>query len=96
MPRLQPRCFEDIVISVAIIRPGPIQGDMVHPYLRRREGTEPVEYLHPSLEKPLTECTLEPVDNGAESSPVHNPALSPVEGSQFTIHNSQFVWAFAS
>jgi len=44
LPRLQPRCFYDLVIEVAIIRPGPIQGDMVHPYLRRRSGKEPVTY----------------------------------------------------
>lgn len=44
LPRLKPRCFYDLVIEVAIVRPGPIQGDMVHPYLRRREGKEPVEY----------------------------------------------------
>jgi error-prone DNA polymerase len=44
LPRLRPRCFYDLVIEVAIVRPGPIQGDMVHPYLRRRRGEEPVEY----------------------------------------------------
>ena len=44
LPRLRPRCFYDLVIEVAIVRPGPIQGDMVHPYLRRRDGTEPEEY----------------------------------------------------
>ena len=44
LPRLQPRCFYDIVIEVSLVRPGPIQGDMVHPYLRRRCGEEPVEY----------------------------------------------------
>lgn len=44
LPRLKPRCFYDLVIEVAIVRPGPIQGDMVHPYLRRREGAEPVNY----------------------------------------------------
>ena len=48
LPRLRPRCFYDLVIEVAIVRPGPIQGDMVHPYLRRRNGDEPVEY--PSAE----------------------------------------------
>ena len=42
LPRLQPRTFYDLVIEVAIVRPGPIQGDMVHPYLRRRNGEEPV------------------------------------------------------
>ena len=44
LPRLRPRCFYDLVIEVAIVRPGPIQGDMVHPYLRRRDGLEPVTY----------------------------------------------------
>src|SRR5205823_5648411 len=44
LPRLRPRCFYDLVIEVAIVRPGPIQGDMVHPYLRRRRGEEPVSY----------------------------------------------------
>ena len=49
LPRLKPRCFYDLVIEVAIVRPGPIQGDMVHPYLRRREGKEHVEYHKPEL-----------------------------------------------
>ena len=44
LPRLRPACFYDLVIEVAIVRPGPIQGDMVHPYLRRRQGLEPVSY----------------------------------------------------
>jgi error-prone DNA polymerase len=57
LPRLKPRCFYDLVIEVAIIRPGPIQGDMVHPYLRRRAGLEPVTYPHPSLE-PILKRTL--------------------------------------
>ena len=47
LPRLKPRCFYDLVIEVAIVRPGPIQGDMVHPYLRRRSGREPVVYPAP-------------------------------------------------
>jgi error-prone DNA polymerase len=55
LPRLQPTCFEDIVVEVAIVRPGPIQGGAVHPYLRRRAGQEPVSYLHPSLEPVLKE-----------------------------------------
>jgi error-prone DNA polymerase len=53
LPRLKPRTFYDLVIEVAIVRPGPIQGDMVHPYLRRREGKERVEYPTPALEKVL-------------------------------------------
>ncbi|TRD22770.1 error-prone DNA polymerase [Palleronia caenipelagi] len=50
LPRLKPRCFYDLVIEVAIVRPGPIQGDMVHPYLRRRNGEEPEEYPTPGPE----------------------------------------------
>ncbi len=53
LPRLRPKCFYDLVIQVAIVRPGPIQGDMVHPYLRRRNGEEPVEYPSEELEKIL-------------------------------------------
>ena len=53
LPRLKPRTFYDIVIQVAIVRPGPIQGDMVHPYLRRREGLETVEYPTPELRRVL-------------------------------------------
>jgi error-prone DNA polymerase len=53
LPRLRPKCFYDIVVQVAIIRPGPIVGKMVHPYLRRRLGLEPPECLHPSLEPVL-------------------------------------------
>jgi error-prone DNA polymerase len=52
-PRLKPRCFYDLVISVAIIRPGPIQGGMVHPYLRRRDGLEQVRYPYAPLEPVL-------------------------------------------
>jgi error-prone DNA polymerase len=50
LPRLKPEKFYDLVIEVAIVRPGPIQGDMVHPYLRRRSGIEPVVFPSPSLE----------------------------------------------
>ena len=50
LPRLRPREFYDLVIEVAIVRPGPIQGDMVHPYLRRRQGKEKPEYVRPELE----------------------------------------------
>ena len=53
LPRLKPKTFYDLVIEVAIVRPGPIQGDMVHPYIRRREGKEPVEFPTPALEKVL-------------------------------------------
>tara|TARA_B100000678_G_scaffold281676_1_gene279770 strand:- start:5648 stop:9328 length:3681 start_codon:yes stop_codon:yes gene_type:complete len=50
LPRLRPRCFYDLVIEVAIVRPGPIQGDMVHPYLRRRKGLETISYPSPAPE----------------------------------------------
>ena len=53
LPRLKPRTFYDLVIQVAIVRPGPIQGDMVHPYLRRREGLEQVDYPTPELRRVL-------------------------------------------
>jgi len=57
LPRLKPRTFYDLVVQVAIIRPGPITGGMVHPYLRRRNGEEPVEYPHECL-RPVLEKTL--------------------------------------
>jgi error-prone DNA polymerase len=57
LPRLRPARFYDIVVQVAIIRPGPIVGKMVHPYLRRRQGRERADYLHPSLE-PVLQRTL--------------------------------------
>ncbi|HEX2192419.1 MAG TPA: error-prone DNA polymerase, partial [Acidimicrobiales bacterium] len=53
LPRLKPRTFYDLVVEVALIRPGPIQGGSVHPYIRRRNGQEPVTYLHPLLEPAL-------------------------------------------
>jgi error-prone DNA polymerase len=53
LPRLKPQTFYDLVVQVAIVRPGPIQGDMVHPYLRRREGKEKIEYPTPELEAVL-------------------------------------------
>lgn len=57
LPSMQPRCFYDLVIQVAIVRPGPITGGMVNPYLRRRSGEEEIEYPHPSL-VPVLEKTL--------------------------------------
>lgn len=50
LPRLKPKTFFDLVVQIALVRPGPIQGEMVHPYLKRRQGLEPVEYPHPELE----------------------------------------------
>ncbi len=57
LPRIRPACFYDLVVEVAIIRPGPITGNMVHPYINRRLGREPVRYAHPSLE-PILKRTL--------------------------------------
>lgn len=57
LPRMKPKCFYDLVVQVAIIRPGPIVGNMVHPYLNRRAGREPITYPHPSLE-PILKRTL--------------------------------------
>src|SRR2546426_1068145 len=57
LPRTRPRTFNDLVVEVAIIRPGPIQGNAVHPYIRRKQGQEPVTYAHPLLE-PILKDTL--------------------------------------
>ncbi|HEY9792046.1 MAG TPA: error-prone DNA polymerase [Candidatus Obscuribacterales bacterium] len=57
LPKLRPSCFYDIVISIALVRPGPIQGNIIHPYLKRRRGLEEVTYLHPSIE-PILKRTL--------------------------------------
>jgi error-prone DNA polymerase len=57
LPRLQPDCFADLVVAISLIRPGPLQGNMVHPYLRRRTGQEKVMYPHPLL-RPALEETL--------------------------------------
>jgi error-prone DNA polymerase len=57
LPRTKPRSIEDLTVEVAIIRPGPLQGNMVHPYINRRQGKEKVTYMHPKL-KPILEETL--------------------------------------
>ena len=61
LPRLKPRHFYDLVIEVSIVRPGPITGGMVHPYLRRRRGEEPIEYPHPCLEPVLAKTNGVPL-----------------------------------
>jgi error-prone DNA polymerase len=55
LPRLRPRTFNDLIVSISLIRPGPVMGNMVHPYLRRRLGQEPVRYSHPILQPALEE-----------------------------------------
>src|SRR5258708_13058396 len=57
LPRTRPNTFNDLVVEVAIIRPGPIQGNAVHPYINRKQGREPVTYAHPLLE-PILKDTL--------------------------------------
>jgi error-prone DNA polymerase len=61
LPRLKPRCFYDLVIEVAIIRPGPIQGGMVHPYLQRRQGLEPIDYPGPEVRQALSRTLGVPI-----------------------------------
>ena len=61
LPRLAPKTFYDLVVEVAIVRPGPLQGGMVHPYLRRRQGLEPVTYDHPKLEPILAKTMGVPI-----------------------------------
>jgi error-prone DNA polymerase len=61
LPRLKPRCFYDLVIEVAIVRPGPIQGGMVHPYLRRRQGLEPIDYPGPAVQAALSRTLGVPI-----------------------------------
>ncbi len=55
LPRLKPRCMADLIVAISLIRPGPLQGDMVHPYLRRRQRLEPITYTHPLLKSALAE-----------------------------------------
>ncbi|MEY3931847.1 MAG: hypothetical protein RLZZ259_729, partial [Pseudomonadota bacterium] len=61
LPRLRPRCFYDLVIEVAIVRPGPIQGGMVHPYLKRRQGLEPIEYPGAAVREALARTLGVPI-----------------------------------
>ena len=61
LPRLKPACFYDLVIEIAIVRPGPIQGDMVHPYLRRKAGLEPISYPNKEIESVLSRTLGVPI-----------------------------------
>ena len=83
LPRLKPRKFYDLVIEVAIVRPGPIQGDMVHPYLRRREEKEKVEYYRPELKKILKRTLGVPLfQEQAMSIAIEAGGFSPGEADQ--------------
>ncbi len=72
LPRMKPKCFYDVVIEVAIIRPGPIQGDMVHPYLDRRAGREKVTYFDPRLEPVLAAHPWRSAFPGADAQDRHD------------------------
>jgi error-prone DNA polymerase len=83
LPRLKPRCFYDLVIEVAIVRPGPIQGDMVHPYLRRRDGKEPVHYHDEKVRKILGKTLGVPLfQEQAMSLAIHCAGFTPGEADQ--------------
>ena len=73
LPRLRPRSFYDLVVEVAIVRPGPIQGQMVHPYLRRRSGAEPVTYPGPEVRQGLARTLGVPIfpEQGMQMSPIN-------------------------
>jgi len=80
LPRLKPRTFYDLVIEVAIVRPGPIQGDMVHPYLRRRDGLEPVEYPSETVRRILGKTLGVPLfQEQAMSLAIHCAGFTPGE-----------------
>ena len=75
--RLKPRCFYDLVIEVAIVRPGPIQGGMVHPYLNRRQGKEQVTYPSEALKEALGRTLGVPVETiGDPADPIEQPPRS--------------------
>ena len=83
LPRLKPTTFYDLVVQVAIVRPGPIQGDMVHPYLRRREGKEPVHYPKPALERVLGKTLGVPLfQEQAMQVAIHCAGFTPGEADQ--------------
>ena len=71
LPRMRPRCFYDLVIEVAIIRPGPIQGDMVHPYIRRRNGEEEVSFPSDELGEVLGKTLGRAAVSGAGDADRH-------------------------
>ncbi len=91
LPRLKPTTFYDLVVQVAIVRPGPIQGDMVHPYLRRREGKEPVHYPKPELERVLGKTLGVPLfQEQAMQVAIHCAGFTPGEADQLRRSMSTF------
>ena len=98
LPRLRPRCFYDLVVEVALIRPGPIQGGSVHPYIRRRNGVEPVTYLHPLLEPALAktlgvplfqEQLMQMAIDAAGFTPVESDELRRAMGAKRSVERMQ-------
>ncbi|WP_146448265.1 hypothetical protein, partial [Vibrio kanaloae] len=61
LPRVRPKAYYDLVIQIAIVRPGPIQGDMVHPFLKRRDGIEPISYPSKDVESVLSRTLGVPI-----------------------------------
>jgi len=91
LPRLKPTTFYDLVVQVAIVRPGPIQGDMVHPYLRRRERKEPVHYPKPELERVLGKTLGVPLfQEQAMQVAIHCAGFTPGEADQLRRSMSTF------
>ena len=91
LPRLKPTTFYDLVVQVAIVRPGPIQGDMVHPYLRRREGKERVAYPKPELERVLGKTLGVPLfQEQAMQVAIHCAGFTPGEADQLRRSMSTF------
>lgn len=83
LPRIKPKCFYDLVIEVAIVRPGPIQGDLVHPYLRRREGKEKPDYPKPELRAVLEKTLGVPLfQEQAMKVAIVGAGFTPVEADQ--------------
>jgi error-prone DNA polymerase len=83
LPRMKPKCFYDLTIEIAIVRPGPIQGDMVHPYLRRREGKEKPEYPRPELRAVLEKTLGVPLfQEQAMKVAIVGAGFTPVEADQ--------------
>ncbi len=100
LPRLRPREFYDLVIQVAIVRPGPIQGDMVHPYLRRRNGEEPVEFPSEELRGVLGKTLGVPLfQEQAMQIAIVGAGFSPARADQLrramaTFRNTGEIWKF--
>ena len=91
LPRLRPATFYDLVVQVAIVRPGPIQGDMVHPYLRRREGKEAVDYPKDELRRVLGKTLGVPLfQEQAMQVAIHCAGFAPGEADELRRSMSTF------